>query len=296
VTFKAWRRVPEAGACSFCLMLATRGAVYRTAQTAGSGNAYHRMCRCDAELEVEFDRRNDIAIAPEDANRRIAYRNQNNRRTYHYDLSRYRVRQPPAVPTQRAVAAAVEPKAKPTWIGELPTTELESLRDAVTKTNPKFSDGAREYMNNCSRCVVAGEVRMRGFDVVAGPALGDYAERIFNEVFDTRGRFFQPAPNGRIGSIPKQIAEDQKRAAALFGSEVDTGPMRIWLKWKWKGHKSGHVTMAEIRDGKITILDPQNGQELPLDALKGRITGARYVRVDDLDLTDEGAIKYLELD
>ena len=54
--------------------------------------------------------------------------------------------------------------------------------------------------------------------------------------------------------------------------------------------------MAEIRDGKITILDPQNGQELPLDALKGRITGARYVRVDDLDLTDEGAIKYLELD
>jgi hypothetical protein len=32
---KGWARVPEPGACSFCLLLATRGAVYKSKETAG---------------------------------------------------------------------------------------------------------------------------------------------------------------------------------------------------------------------------------------------------------------------
>lgn len=64
---RAWARVPEPGACSFCLMLATRGAVYKTKETAGpnkrgernerEGLAFlgdgkfkvHDHCRCDVE-------------------------------------------------------------------------------------------------------------------------------------------------------------------------------------------------------------------------------------------------------
>lgn len=45
----AWMRVAEPGACRFCRMLATRGPVYRSAETALStsqGLRYHANCRC----------------------------------------------------------------------------------------------------------------------------------------------------------------------------------------------------------------------------------------------------------
>lgn len=48
----AFARVPEPGACSFCLMLASRGAVY-TAKTVGAVNKFHDHCRC---LGVEVKR------------------------------------------------------------------------------------------------------------------------------------------------------------------------------------------------------------------------------------------------
>lgn len=45
--FTGWARVAEPGACDFCRMLATRGAVYGSAETA-AGKRYHRLCRCVA--------------------------------------------------------------------------------------------------------------------------------------------------------------------------------------------------------------------------------------------------------
>lgn len=44
---QAWARVPEPGACSFCLMLATRGATYRSERSAGFRS--HDNCRCHVE-------------------------------------------------------------------------------------------------------------------------------------------------------------------------------------------------------------------------------------------------------
>jgi hypothetical protein len=43
----AWARVPSGGkVCDFCLMLASRGAVYRSAESAGDGADYHDNCHC----------------------------------------------------------------------------------------------------------------------------------------------------------------------------------------------------------------------------------------------------------
>lgn len=44
---KGWARVPEPDACSFCALLATRGAVYKTRETASF--EAHNNCRCNAE-------------------------------------------------------------------------------------------------------------------------------------------------------------------------------------------------------------------------------------------------------
>lgn len=59
---KWWARVPQPGACSFCLMLASRGAVYSSPQAAGRRdaaarwadakgytNSFHPSCRCVVE-------------------------------------------------------------------------------------------------------------------------------------------------------------------------------------------------------------------------------------------------------
>lgn len=48
-----YARVPEPGACSFCLILASRGAVY-SKESVQSANGYHDNCRC-VGIEVKND-------------------------------------------------------------------------------------------------------------------------------------------------------------------------------------------------------------------------------------------------
>jgi hypothetical protein len=44
----AYARVPEPGACKFCLMLASRGFVYGSESAAGKTKKFHGKCRCNA--------------------------------------------------------------------------------------------------------------------------------------------------------------------------------------------------------------------------------------------------------
>jgi hypothetical protein len=53
--FNRYRRVAVGNTCTFCLMLASRGAVYLTAASAGQGRRYHHMCDCYVELVVDQD-------------------------------------------------------------------------------------------------------------------------------------------------------------------------------------------------------------------------------------------------
>lgn len=48
-------RVPERRACWFCLMLASRGAVYYSEYTAGKGHKYHAHCRCTVRAVLPGD-------------------------------------------------------------------------------------------------------------------------------------------------------------------------------------------------------------------------------------------------
>lgn len=164
MSFTAWRRAPEAGACDFCLMLATRGAVYKTQRTAGDGNKYHRRCRCRAELETDFDRREDIRIAPEDANRQIGFRGGSH--DYAYDMSDYRnlgVTDPPRVPTPAPVRvvrpgdiakrAKVGRDVKVVRDGDLPTVDpsyankLRRLESAASQSD----DAAARWADEIAR-------------------------------------------------------------------------------------------------------------------------------------------------
>ncbi|MFB9777417.1 hypothetical protein [Brevibacterium otitidis] len=44
-----YRRVPEAGACGWCMMLATRGHVYTKDTVGGAHKRFHDRCKCSSE-------------------------------------------------------------------------------------------------------------------------------------------------------------------------------------------------------------------------------------------------------
>lgn len=54
-----WARRPDSDPCKFCNMLASRGAVYLSAETAGQFNDWHDDCNCQPEMtfdgEVSYD-------------------------------------------------------------------------------------------------------------------------------------------------------------------------------------------------------------------------------------------------
>jgi hypothetical protein len=102
--FRQWRRVPRPGACDFCLMLATRGAAYRTRESAlftEDGRRYHDFCRCTAQLVTSAYNRADVAIASQDAKRTITYRNSSGV-TYTYNVADYLP--PPPLPVWQQAA------------------------------------------------------------------------------------------------------------------------------------------------------------------------------------------------
>jgi hypothetical protein len=43
-----WARVPVGDTCAWCITLASRGAVYRSAESAGEGRKFHGKCDCQA--------------------------------------------------------------------------------------------------------------------------------------------------------------------------------------------------------------------------------------------------------
>lgn len=53
-----------------------------------------------------------------------------------------------------------------------------TLRDDIAAVNPDYKNGHLSTRMNCQRCVVAGEMRRRGYDVVARPAIGQTRYRL----------------------------------------------------------------------------------------------------------------------
>ena len=125
MAFSRWRRVASAGACDWCLMLATRGAVYYSSGTARAASAGinnrpdggHRNCNCGVELETQFNRRNDVRISPDDADRVVSYYSYRMQWRYAYDMSKYRnlnVTKPPIPKPTIKPKPTPKPIPKPT--------------------------------------------------------------------------------------------------------------------------------------------------------------------------------------
>lgn len=155
----------------------------------------------------------------------------------------------------------------------------ESVDETASKINP--GRNKKKYDKNCQSCVVAYEARRRGFDVTAAPA--SY-QHLYVESFDGAQpmQITQKYPNERQEAIEKQMAKWGDGARAI-------------VEVRWKGRSSGHVFIAEQRDGRTCFIEPQVPSLAGTDAFVAEYmcdaTNVRLVRVDNLPLTEHARVR-----
>ena len=147
--------------------------------------------------------------------------------------------------------------------------------NVLKNTNPGYYSGDEKYKTNCTNCVSAYEMRQRGYDVVAKASTGNhYLERnpekawVHPEVEKTAGSGLEDILNA-MGQLPD-------------GS-------RIEVAVKWKNSASGHVFVAERKNGKVHFLDVQSGEKLSSKIFERVQNGeTRFWRIDNLEPSDRG--------
>ena len=147
--------------------------------------------------------------------------------------------------------------------------------------NPKYK---KKFTVNCQSCVVAHELRRRGFDVQAqGNTKGSTPEILSYHTelawLDSNGN----APTSRVAR--SQSWDLKEELAQFYDLTKDVG--RYHIKWSWDRSRSGHIITCErLSDGTLRIYDPQNGEFITdFEAYaKGfkRSRGIEVLRVDNL--------------
>ena len=142
-----------------------------------------------------------------------------------------------------------------------------SWEDNLRATNPRFYEsrdkGDKKFTHNCQRCVMAYEVRCRGFDVTAKERqLLDDTLPIMNHpqgwpsVFvDKNGN--TPIPE-RLSSKTTQNAIDEIEAKMASYGDGARAIIRIGRFADDGSRLSGHVFVAEQINGKTVFCDPQS--------------------------------------
>jgi hypothetical protein len=168
--------------------------------------------------------------------------------------------------------------------------ELRGNENYVDATNTP-----REYTVNCQSCVVANELRRRGFDVTAQANF----EKI-GSIPDTLSKHTELAWLDKDGNTPKSQRAGGRYFDANYRiksktysvmmqefADITKSPGRYHIAWGWKNSKYGHIITAErLPNGGLRIYDPQNGKiikDFKTYAKRFSLaSGIRVLRVDDL--------------
>lgn len=152
----------------------------------------------------------------------------------------------------------------------------------VTATNPAYNSGNPAYRQNCQRCVATYEMRRRGYDVIAKPAIIDKEGKLspndpltksWKDIFE--GANFLPYTDYEGGKTSIMAQMDE------WG---DGSVAEVKVIWKKGG---AHVFVAQRVNGTVRFIDPQNGstncEEYFTNAVIG---GTMMARIDTLQPTD----------
>lgn len=169
---------------------------------------------------------------------------------------------------------------------------------------------ASEYSVNCQSCVVANELRRRGYNVTALPNLQKTGNIPYELSMRTNWAWIDPKTMvipkkqtaGSIYDITRSGALKSKSIKELTKELVELvkEPGRYHIDFAWKGKNSGHIiTLEKLHNEKIIIYDPQTGKMKNWRELSKEISlryGVNVLRVDNLlvntDIID-GIVKKL---
>lgn len=170
----------------------------------------------------------------------------------------------------------------------------------------KYNDANHQYHINCQSCVVAHELRRRGYDVKAvGNTIGSYAERLSKVTelawIDADGRM--PISTTIYCKdyifVKNRFRAKVKPQASIERDfhEATKGPGRYHVRWKWIGKDSGHIiTFERFNDGDCRYYDPQDGSflsKLPFAEIDND-SHIKVLRVDNLDIEPNIVSKVVE--
>lgn len=153
------------------------------------------------------------------------------------------------------------------------------------KGNPHYGEN-EGYRINCQTCVVAHELRLRGFDV---SALANTKGSALEKLAMATHTAWQGLNKEDIPIFAKKTLD--KRGYIRFPkinwkqvSDATSAPGRYHIAWTWKRKHEGHIiTIERLSDGKIRFYDPQTGELDIFSRYKKDIAGGiRVYRVDTL--------------
>ena len=161
--------------------------------------------------------------------------------------------------------------------------------------NRNFSK-SHEYGVNCQSCVVANELRRRGYDVTALPNLQKAGNIPYELSSKTNWAWIDPETMatpvkkraGGVYDVTRTGALKSKNISALTKEiiELVKEPGRYHIDFSWKSGNSGHIiTLEKLVNGKIVLYDPQNGKIVNWADISKRIKlqyGVNVLRVDNL--------------
>lgn len=128
----------------------------------------------------------------------------------------------------------------------------------LKQTNPNFSSGA-EFQNNCQRCVATYEMRRRGYDVEAQPAVVTSNGRL--SIKDDLANNWQSIfENARFEKVDSIDTLEKKMSEYGNGARAE-----VYVQWINSG---AHVFVAEQINGKTLYFDPQTGKNLQKTTLQ----------------------------
>ena len=126
------------------------------------------------------------------------------------------------------------------------------------RANPmRLSDYDKPYDVNCQTCVVANEMRRRGYNVQAtGKTKGSLNEELS---YDTAKAWLDPETGEKPSKLYQPRPMSAEESAKWLDETVKEGE-RYHLDFNWKGKKYGHIITMERSEKGVRLFDPQTGK------------------------------------
>lgn len=134
----------------------------------------------------------------------------------------------------------------------------KEIKESLHGLNPGFQTKTPAYTDNCQRCVIAYEVRRRGYSTTAKPHLYHQIDPLFFSDFRTGwpAVFEQQMVTNCSGTTPEQV-----EGRIIFQMRIYGNHSRAIIKVNWRHKPKGHLFIAENIDDEVYFVDPQTGEE-----------------------------------